>query len=243
MATLKSLQLRMNWINISDVSYLLGPQVVEYARKVMGKTVTDSPDAWVVLRQWNDSTYFGDTLPPYSASLGLSRPDYDKLDLFFKNAQLPYRNWERWLTQSEIAPNGLTKATQQIRSIGQFDRWNGLSYEAIRTDHQNQSDYIYFNIDDRFTAGYRGGLELKVTYLDDSNASWGIEYNASDGNAYKKTASITNQNSGKWKTITFTITDAAFANRQQGQMDFRLFNGGQQDLTVRLVRLVKLQPK
>ena len=80
-----------------------------------------------------------------------------------------------------------------------------------------------------------------MTYLDDNNATWGIEYDAF-GNVYKKTAQIVNQNSGKWKTTTFKISDAAFTNRQNGNMDFRIYNGGSQDLTVRFVRVIKLQP-
>ncbi|BBC27212.1 hypothetical protein [Pseudanabaena sp. ABRG5-3] len=245
MATLKSLQLRMNWINATDRSYSLAPEVVEYARKTMGKTVENSPDAWVALRQWNDPTYLDDRLPEYSddisKKLGLSLADYQQLDSFFNNAKLPYRNWERWLTQREVAPNGYTKPTHQIYSKSQFDKWNGFSYEAIRTDHQNQSDYIYFNVDDQFLRNKKTDIEIKVTYLDDNDAKWGIEYDAF-GNVYKKTAQIVNQNSGNWKTITFKISDAAFTNRQNGNMDFRIYNGGFQDLTVRFVRVIKMQP-
>jgi len=246
MATLKSLQLRMNWINTTDLSYSLAPQVVEYARKTMGKTVKNSPDAWVALRQWNDPTYLDDRLPEYSPeisnTLGVDRLDYQQIDSFFKNAKLPYRNWERWLTQREVAPDGYTQPTHQVYSQSQFVKWNGFSYEAIRTDHQNQSNYIYFNVDDRFLKNQSTDVEIKVTYLDENNATWGIEYDALNGNPYKKTSQVVNQNSGKWKTTTFRISDAAFGNRQNGNMDFRIYNGGSQDLTVRFVRVIKLQP-
>jgi hypothetical protein len=246
MATLKSLQLRMNWINTTDLSYSLAPQVVEYARKTMGKTVENSPDAWVALRQWNDPTYLDDHLPEYSPEisniLGVNRSDYQQIDSFFKNAKFPYRNWERWISQREVAPDGYTQPTHQVYSQSQFIKWNGFSYEAIRTDHQNQSNYIYFNVDDRFLKNQRTDVELKVTYLDDNNATWEIEYDALDGNPYKKTSQVVNQNSGKWKTTTFRISDAAFGNRQNGNMDFRIYNGGSQDLIVRFVRVIKLQP-
>ncbi len=246
MATLKSLQLRMNWINTTDFSYSLAPQVVEYARKTMGKTVENSPDAWVALRQWNDPTYFDDRLPEYSPEnaelLGVNRSNYEQIHRFLKNSQLPFRNWERWLTQREVAPDGYTQPTQQVYDRTNFIKWNGFSYEAIRTDHQTQNNYIYFNVDDRFLKNQRADVEIKVTYLDDNNATWEIEYDALNGNLYKKTSQVFNQNSGKWKTTTFRISDAAFANRQNGNMDFRIYNGGSQDLTVRFVRVIKLQP-
>jgi Beta-galactosidase len=242
MATLKSLQLRMNWINATDTSYSLAPQVVEYARKTMGKTVENSPDAWAALRQWNDPTYLGDRIPPYSDAMGITRSDHQKIDTLFKNAQLPYRNWERWLIQREVAPDGYTQPAQQVYDRTNFIKWNGFSYEAIRTDRQNQSNYIYFNVDDRFLLNKRTDVEIKVTYLDDNNATWELEYDALNGNLYKKTSQVFNQNSGKWKTVTFRISDAAFANRQNGNMDFRIYNGGSQDLTVRFVRVIKLQP-
>lgn len=53
---------------------------------------------------------------------------------------------------------------------------------------------------------------------------------------------MNNRNDNQWKTVTFEIKDAAFLNRQNSNMDFRIFNGGQQDLTVRFVRVIKLQP-
>jgi hypothetical protein len=246
MATLKSLQLRMNWINTTDFSYSLAPQAVEYARKTMGKTVKNSPDAWVALRQWNDPTYLGDSLPEYTAKnaelVGVDRSNYEQIRGFLKKAQLPYRNWERWLTQREVAPDGYTQPTQQVYDQTNFIKWNGFSYEAIRTDHQTQNNYMYFNVDDRFLKNQRAEVEIKVTYLDDNNATWDIEYDALNGNLYKKTSQVFNQNSGKWKTTTFRISDAAFANRQNGNMDFRIYNGGSQDLTVRFVRVIKLQP-
>ena len=45
----------------------------------------------------------------------------------------------------------------------------------------------------------------------------------------------------KWKTTTFMLPDARFENRQKDGLDFRIHNGGQHDLTVRFVRVIKLE--
>lgn len=239
MATLKALQLRMNWINTSDRSYLLAPKVVEYARMSMGKKAENSPDAWVVLREWQDPTYLDDTLPEYSENLNITRTDYNQINLFFKNAKFPYRNWERWLSQREVLPDGLTKPTQKVESKAQVVKWNGLNFEAIRTDRLSGNDYIYFDVNETFAKKNCKKIEIKVTYLDNNTEKWWIEYNALDGNSYKKTNIINNENNNKWKTITFRVLDARFINSQNGKMDFRIYNGGKQDIQVRFVRIIK----
>lgn len=68
-----------------------------------------------------------------------------------------------------------------------------------------------------------------------------IEYDASSGIAYKKSSLVVNRNNGKWKTVTFKINDVTFLNRQNCTMDFRIFNGGKEDLSVRFVRVIKLE--
>jgi hypothetical protein len=232
MDTLKALQMRVNWLNTSDDAYTKTKDIHEYAKKVMGKHVKDSPDAFVVLRQFYDPMYLNDPAPP---------AEYTGLAKFLQNAKLPYRNWERWLIQREVAPDGLTIATEQpkVPANNFFMKWNGVAYEAIRTDHVNKSDYIYFGIDDRFMKAGSNKVLINVTYLDNNTANWCIEYDSSN-QVYQQTPNIKNTKSGKWKTATFAINNAAFMNRQNGKMDFRIYNGGQEDFTVELVRVVKV---
>ncbi len=232
MDTLKALQMRVNWLNTSDDAYAKTKDIHEYAKKVMGKNVYDSPDALVVLRQFYDPMYLYDSAPP---------PEYPQLAKFIQNAKLPYRNWERWLIQREVLPDGLTVATEQpkVSANNFFMKWNGAAYEAIRTDHVSKSDYIYFGIDDRFMNSGNNKVLINVTYLDNNAANWRIEYD-SLSDVYQRTLSIKNTKSGKWKTATFAINNAAFTNRQNGKMDFRIYNGGQEDVTVELVRVIKV---
>ncbi|MGA7937297.1 MAG: hypothetical protein WCA35_27345, partial [Kovacikia sp.] len=76
-----------------------------------------------------------------------------------------------------------------------------------------------------------------------NNSQWWIEYDASSGEFFKKTSKVANKNDAKWKTVTFEINDATFLNHQNCNMDFRIYNGGQADLTVRFVRVIKLEQR
>jgi len=69
-----------------------------------------------------------------------------------------------------------------------------------------------------------------------------LQYTTDDGSNYKA-ITINNQNDGNWKTISLNLPDAAFTfnNGQVEGMDFRLYNGGNSDLTVRFVWVIKLE--
>jgi len=214
MATLKILQMRVNWVFLSQKAVNVAPDQQAYAFKTMGKTVYNTPDAWVALREAQDHRTGDGTW---------------------------LQNWERWVYQREVAPEGLTtRVSSHSSPLSQVK----TTYEARSTNHASGSDYIYFDVDDRFINKSRnadiGNIQVKVTYLDNFAGSWRIEYDADDGNAYKQSTAIQNSNDGQWKTVTVSISDAAFMNRQNGGMDLRLFNGGTQDLTVRFLRVIKL---
>ncbi|MEH1770963.1 MAG: beta-galactosidase [Nostoc sp.] len=222
MTALKNLQLRVNVLMSTTAEYWNAqPALHTYMLNSLGKHYYDSPDAWADLREAEDV---------YQQGVHWNLGDHSKWTI---------RNLERWLIQREVAPDGNTVATNLVTLPVQY---NKISYEARRTDHQNGSDYIYFGVDDKFIKGGTNNIQIKVTYLDNNSASWGIQYNAANGNSYKKSSLVSNTNNNQWKTATFAISDAAFINRQNGNMDFRIFNGGQQDLTVRFVRVIKLQP-
>jgi hypothetical protein len=220
MATLLMLALRMNWVFIDQDDYNLAPDVVKYSLYEMGKTVSDAPDAWVALREWYNGDDNDISYPPGSPG---------------PSTQL--RNWERWLYQREVNPDGRTVKTNPV---DQGWTYNGVSYEGRRTDHVHGSDYIYFNVDDKFINGGSSNLLLKVTYLDNNTRSWWVEYDAADGNRYKRTTVIKNKNSRTWKMVTLSLPNASFLNWQTSGMDFRIYNGGRSDLSVRFVRVIKL---
>lgn len=222
LTALKSLQTRVNVVFLAREVWNKAPALHNYMLKTLGRHYYDSPDAWTALREGKDVYQLWARW-----NLG-EREDWW------------IRNFERWLIQREIEPNGKTVRTDYVKTPVKF---NEESYEARRTDRQSGNNYIYFGVDDRFIKGGNNHIQIKVTYLDNNNSQWWIEYDASSGDFYKKTSTVANQNDAKWKTVTFEINDATFLNRQNGNMDFRVYNGGQADLTVRFVRVVKLERK
>ena len=218
LATLNMLRLRMNWVFLGD--YRVAPDLLQYMRRTMGRKVQESPDAWVALRQSRDSYLVSDQLGDGTENI---------------------RNFERWLYQRDLAPDGKTVAAHRIEPPAQFRELNGGSWEALRTDHAHGSDFIYFNVDDQFMKGGRNPVMVKVTYLDDHAGEWRLEYDAGAKAVWKQSKPIQNIQDGKWKTVSFQLDDAAFENRQRGWADFRIANDGQHDLTVRFVRLIKTE--
>ncbi|MCA6363172.1 MAG: T9SS type A sorting domain-containing protein [Bacteroidetes bacterium] len=228
MSTLKALQLRVNWLNSRDNLVAYDTSLFAYARKTMNKNVHNSPDVWVALRQVHDP--FFSAIPP--------NPVYNS-PLWVHRVTLPFRNWEKWLYQREVAPDGMVVPVYQLSSSTVFDYYNFYAFEALRTDRVNGSDYIYFDVDSGFISGGVNDVQLKITYLDNFSGTWWVEYDDSGVQPYKPSQPIVNQNDNSWKTVTLSFPDAGFFGRQNGGMDFRIYNGGNSDIQVRFVRLVK----
>lgn len=233
MSTLKALQLRVNWLNAREEYVAEVPAMYEYFRLTARKTVKNSPDAWVVLRQSYDPLFTN--TPP---ALPNPKPNSP---LWTSRVTLPYRNWEKWLRQREVLPDGKVVPTYKLVNNSFFDTYNLKAEEALRTDKVNGSNYMYFDVDDNFIKGDENSIEIKVTYWDNFTGNWWIEYDAAGNEINKKSTQVTNLNDNKWKTITIRINDAAFTNRQSGNMDFRIYNGGTNDISVRFVRIIKLK--
>jgi hypothetical protein len=231
MSTLKAMQLRVNWLNTRDNLVAKAPALYEYARKTMNKSVKDSPDAWAVLRQSHDPLFS-------NAPSKLPEPKLNS-PLWTSRVTLPFRNWEKWLKQREVLPDGKVVPIYQLKSDTTFDYYNFKASEALRTDRSKGSNYMYFAVDDSFIKDKKTAVEIKITYFDNFKGNWWLEYDANAGEIYKKSSQITNSNDNKWKTVTLKIDDAGFNNRQNDKMDFRIYNGGKNDLSVRFVRVIK----
>ena len=229
MSNLKALELRMNW------DYLVaGPsRVVEYSalwnwvRMELGKTVFNSPDAWIALRDAEDRYWEG------------ADPVINCQTLPFSWASCPYvRNWERWIVQKDVAADGTPKRGSEQRT-NVLTAENGIAFEGLSTDPATGMDAIYLDVDDRFLPGPAQPVDLKVTWLDDGNDSWTVQYATSAGTM--STAPVASTKSG-WTTTTFHLTNAVFTNSFANGTDLRIDDGGTKPLDVRFVRLVKLTP-
>jgi len=230
MSTLKAMQLRVNWLNARNEYVDSLPQLYQYFRLTANKNAQTSPDAWATLRQSYDPTW---SSSPPSPILNLP--------LWVHRVTLPFRNWEKWLTQREVSPNGNVVPVYQLESTTTFDFFNFKAMEALRTDRLNGSNYMYFDVDSNFIQGGSNDIQIKITYLDNFAGNWGIEYDAAGTQVYKPSNEIINLNDNTWKTVSININDAGFTDRQAGGMDFRIYNGGTNDISVRFVRVVKTE--
>jgi len=147
------------------------------------------------------------------------------------------KNFERWLLQRD-KPGGMTQPAERIdrqyRPGGSPDHM--YDYAARRTDMASGNSAIYFDLDDRFRLA--GPVDIKVEVLDNANAAWHLEYNTREIPAVA-TPTVTNQNDGKTRTVTFTLENAKFSNALEHDMDFRIVCDGPEDVTVRWVRVVR----
>lgn len=93
--------------------------------------------------------------------------------------------------------------------------------------------YGYFKVDDALILSTDSKLIFEITYFDQGNDNFSFQYN-STSNKYKP-ISITKTNSNSWITIKLGLTDAAFANQQNNQADFR-FSG---EAYIRVITIAK----
>ncbi len=214
---LNTLRLRMNWMVPGDPK--VAREIYQYAKLSLGQTAATSPDAWVALRQYRHAENF-------KFVNGVADEEQD------------IRNFERWLVQREVEPDGRTVPTEWVDYPKEFAAENGPgAFEALRTELARGGNSICFGVDDRFLFSTRTPIQLKVTYRDAPGLKWWVVYDGAES-ADQLTDTVVATGSGRWKTATIPIPDAHFANRQRGGLDFRLTASGQ-DLVVRFVRVIK----
>lgn len=117
-----------------------------------------------------------------------------------------------------------------------------------KTDRAAPGDrtlYLYMNVDDAYLFDNADkDVYVTVEYLDQGGGSFVLQYDALSA-AFKDSPLFTYGNSGQWKTKTFKLIDAKFANRTNGS-DFRIgISGGgnpenNPDLTVARVSVKKV---
>lgn len=83
--------------------------------------------------------------------------------------------------------------------------------------------YLYMNVDDAFLFDNKElDVEVEVEYFDQGNGTITLQYDSQEeAAAFKDAPLFSYKNSGQWRTTTFLLPDAKFANRANGD-DFRL---------------------
>ncbi len=222
LSNLKALQMRTKRLYVvPQDSYLSSyPEHWNWVRHELGKQREDAPDAWVALRTAQDKYWIDD-------------------DSHTWNGAPWVRNLERWLVQKDVGSDGMTRRGTDHR-VNEVDADNGESWEGRQTDHTSGQDYFYFFVDDVFANDPGQQWQLKVTYVDAGSSSWRVEY--ANSSSLLESDPVPRANSGLVKTATIDLPNARFSNGLANQADFRIYNGGSEDLEIRFVRLVKLKP-
>lgn len=108
------------------------------------------------------------------------------------------------------------------------DSWNVLWDKEYRSTLNNASGhYLYFRIDDSYMYANASGYKVAVTveYADNGADTFALEYDGTGG-AYTSAGTVTKTSTLEWKKKTFYISNAYFANRQNGGADFRISDQG-----------------
>ena len=111
-----------------------------------------------------------------------------------------------------------------------------------RTARHQPPCYLYFDVDNNFACPSGTPLEIQFEYLDAGTGPIVLEYDSTDARApvagaYKPHPQVLHRaGTGQWRQAVFPLNDARFSGRQNGEADFRFFNGGD-DLWVRAVTL------
>ncbi|VGO20833.1 beta-galactosidase [Pontiella sulfatireligans] len=146
------------------------------------------------------------------------------------------KNLERWVVQRD-APGSMSVPAAATSFPRPGDPEN-MDFDARRTDVENGQNGLLFGLDPVFWNTPAPCL-LKVTYIDNEKIRWTVEYSQRSGR--KRAKVIQTQGDGKRKTITLHLPELAANSIFSGNMDFRLISEGTGDLTVNMVRVIKLQ--
>ncbi len=209
---------RRNWLVMALYNTTGYSAFSHWAETELGQHAATAPDAW----SWPKSSGYGN------------------YDIDSKSA-VTIKNFERWLMQRDVAPDGMTQPTDQ-QADGMFGRGGiekGSEYAARRTDHASGNDDMYFGVDRAFLSGGPHSATIKVTYRDDcASGAWHLEY-SSPTQANVASQGVDYTGSGGWKTATFQVDDLDLAGSFADGMDFRLVDSGSCDLGVNFVRLIR----
>ncbi len=201
---------RRNWLALTRKLRTVEPyqSFLEWTMLELGQTVATTWDAWSWTRQGTWN------------NLGT------------------IKNYERWLYQRDLPPDGETVATLHL-GYDTYGSYNTTDvWEARRTDLASGMNRFYFDVSSDLMTGGPQHVYLLVTYLDETTTTWQIDYSGGPG-IHFSTPAVTHQDSGEWKTVTFEVPDMHLdADPFANGMDFRISCTGAEDLTVKITRIV-----
>lgn len=214
-SSMRLLQMRRNWEWIKKEACFKWPEITRYVQLSLGKLPQNSPDGFCYLRE-----------------------GYTHAKEFGREGRA-VKNFERWLLQRDIEPDGITTPALKFDLTGlhQWASARGYEYMARSTNINEGQNSLYFKTDENWFGDYKGPVKLFVTYLDSGESVFHILYRGK--NKQSVTPSVKVQNSGTWKTAIFKIPEFKSDSSFNQNMDFKIVVTGNSDVVFQLVRLVK----
>jgi len=214
---LRALQMRRSTIWISGNSFKMDTALTNYVSLSLAKNVTNTPDAWVYLRE----SY----LKPNTMG-GIK----------------PVKNFERWMYQRDktgykTVACEIMMLDKTLQSSGVIDPERRYNNTARRTDIASGNTKIGFAIDDRFTANYNGNIEIKVSYFDKGLGTISLNYKDKSNNL--KSQTIECKNSSECKTVSFKLKNNYSFVAVNQDFDFEI-EAKKTDAIISFVRIIKM---
>ncbi|HEY2698227.1 MAG TPA: GH92 family glycosyl hydrolase [Pseudonocardiaceae bacterium] len=84
---------------------------------------------------------------------------------------------------------------------------------------------MYFQVDPRIAHDGDFAGTVTIEYYDTGTNGWQLQYDKAGGSAYTGILNVSNTNTDTWKTVTVNLPDAAVAEGENNQADFRIASG------------------
>ncbi len=157
----------------------------------------------------------------------------------------------KWTAATQVAYTAVYNPHEQglaplLAVDGIYDEVRLRGFEALSTKENKRGTVrrLCFDVDDSFCYFEKRSFLVAVEFFDVGQGAFSLEYDSGDRTlsseerVLKSAGSVAFTGSGKWKTETFQLPDAAFGNGQPGGSDFR-FSIDKRGLAVRSVIVIK----
>lgn len=122
-----------------------------------------------------------------------------------------------------------------------------VEYNGNKCIKLGQYEYAHFAVENNVVTKDDNNLMIRITYFDNTNAYYGVQYNTiTDLDADKetsatkfKTASVLRGGTNKWTSTSVCISDASFRHGQFGKYDFRLYGNGNAGTYISKIEIIK----
>jgi len=207
--------------NISDTyiaEQMIGFPILDFVRRHLGRTVQNTPDVWIVLRD----TFGQDSC--WTGSDGVQRCYGPR-----------HGDYEYWLYRRDSPPGSHTvliglDLRHELPAEAQ-DHFYGW-HSSRRTDQDTGNPYMSFDIDDRYrhvgqvpeAAGGEVSWAITVTLVNNGADTLSLEYKDYYGNLVERpvTKGPALGPWNEWVDYTWNLDDAYFNNGLPGGIDFRI---------------------